>query len=564
MDQLLSALMGGNLVVLLLALFIILCLFLGIRIVPQSEQHVVERFGRDPAVGMAGGYAQTRRYHSHEADAGEVMPASVVNLHITPGLAHGIGNVYAAKWAGVPMVVTAGNHEKDFRHEEPLLTGDLERMVEQFCKWSDEVLDVRALPTMLRRAFRVALTPPTGPVFLALPVDVMTEETDREPEPLGPIPNAGGGDPAQIDEAADLLADADDPVLVLGDGVARNDAVDEAIAFAESVGARVHGEILACEVNFPTEHPQWISYIPPNEGLAQMLMGGDVVAFVGCSTNTTLMRHEEPLVDPETTTVHVSDDAWQLGKNEHADAAVLGDPGLVMRSLTERLDDRMGSEERERRVEAAETMRESLAGTVKSMGEDEKPEGDTRASKAELVDAMRSVEPDAFVVDEGITAKYSLLTRWPLADRQMFSNKGGGLGYGLPASVGAALAAREHEEREGGDHRPVVGFIGDGSYLYYPHSLYTAARHDLDLTVVIPDNRNYRILKDNTISMFGGTDEDHDYVGMDFDPHVDIPKNAESHGARGELVETPDAIADAFEDALGDEGPVVLDVLVHD
>jgi benzoylformate decarboxylase len=142
---------------------------------------------------------------------------------------------------------------------------------------------------------------------------------------------------------------------------------------------------------------------------------------------------------------------------------------------------------------------------------------------------------------------------------QFISNKGGGLGYGLPASVGAALA-----ESLTDDPRDVIGYIGDGSYLYYPQSIYTAARHDLDLTVIVPDNRNYRILKDNTIKMFGGDDDDHDYVGMDFEPPVDLVKNAESHGARGHLVETPDEIAPAVEDALDSDGPDVLDVLVHD
>jgi benzoylformate decarboxylase len=114
------------------------------------------------------------------------------------------------------------------------------------------------------------------------------------------------------------------------------------------------------------------------------------------------------------------------------------------------------------------------------------------------------------------------------------------------------------------DPREVVGYIGDGSYLYYPHSIYTAARHDLDLTVVVPDNRNYRILKDNTITIFGGSDEDHDYVGMDFEPPVDLVQNAESHGADGHLVEAPDEIADTFADALDSDGVDVLDVLVHD
>jgi benzoylformate decarboxylase len=511
----------------------------------------------DIAVGMASGYASTRRYHSHHNP--DINPVGVVNLHITPGMAHGLGNLYAAKWAGTPLVVTAGTHELDFRHEEPLLAGDLEEMVDQFTKFSAEVTDVNALPLLLRRAFRTALTPPTGPVFLALPMDVMMSETSDSPERLGSIPNAGQGDPTQLETAADKLVEANDPTLVIGDHVARSGSVDSGVELAEAVGARVHGEILACEVNFPGDHEQWISYIPPSESLASMLMNTDLLVFVGCSTNTTLLRHESDLVNEDTTCIHISDATQEIGKHQPADVAVMGDPGLVMDDLTERVRDRLPEETRENRLESVRTMKQSLADTIESMGQDATPEGETRASKADLVDSMRAVAPDAYIVDEGITAKYPMLTRWPMQEEQFISNKGGGLGYGLPASVGAAIAEAESEQP-----RDVVGYVGDGSYLYYPHTLYTAARYDLDLTVVIPDNRNYRILKDNTNEIFGGSDEDHTFIGMDFEPPVDIVANAESHGARGHLVETPDEIEETFEKALSTSGPDVLDVLVHD
>ncbi|MFC6725582.1 thiamine pyrophosphate-binding protein, partial [Halobium palmae] len=184
------------------------------RALGDADLEYVLGLHEDVAVGMAAGYAQTRRYHSHRDDS--IRPVGVVNLHVAPGLAHGLGNLYDASVTGAPLVVTAGNHATDFRHEEPILSGDLEAMADQYCKWSAEVLDVAALPTMLRRAFRVALTPPTGPVFLGLPLDVTMAETDAEPERLGPIPTAGSGDEREIDRAADLLADAESPVLVVG------------------------------------------------------------------------------------------------------------------------------------------------------------------------------------------------------------------------------------------------------------------------------------------------------------------------------------------------------------
>jgi benzoylformate decarboxylase len=513
----------------------------------------------DVAVGMAAGYAQTRRYHSHRDEA--VQPVGVVNLHVAPGLAHGLGNLYGASVTGAPLVVTAGNHSTDFRHEEPILSGDLEAMADQFTKWSAEVTDVSALPAMLRRAFRVALTSPTGPVFLALPLDVMMAETDAGPERLGPIPDAGRGDPEQIELAADYLAeDTDDVTLVVGDGIARSgaDAVDAAVRFAEATGARVHGEILSCEVDFPTDHDQWVSHVPPDEELAATLLGTDLLVLAGCSTNTTLTRRDNDLVGDDTTCVHISDDAWQVGKNQPADAAVLGDPGRVLGELAETVDERLDDDLRRARLDRVEAVGEMVEAKMGAMGEDEAPD-DPRASKAELVDAMREVAADAYVVDEGVTSKYAMLTRWPFEPEGMISNKGGGLGYGLPASVGAAIA-----ESMTDDPRDVLGFVGDGSYLYYPQSLYSAARHDVDLTVVVPDNRNYRILKDNALDLFGDEEDDYEFVGMDFEPPVDIPANAESHGARGQLIEDPDEISSALAAAMDREGPDVLDVLVHD
>ncbi|WP_306058316.1 thiamine pyrophosphate-binding protein [Natronococcus wangiae] len=526
--------------------------------ISDSDLEYVLGLHEDVAVGMASGYAQTRRYHAHHDES--ITPVGVANLHIAPGLAHGLGNLYAAKVAGAPVVVTAGNHSTDFRHEEPILSGDLVDMAEEFCKWSDEVLDVEALPTMLRRAFRVAMTPPTGPVFLALPLDVTLAETDAEPERLGPIPNAGTGDPANLERAADLLVEAENPVMIVGDHVARSgvDAVTAAVELAEATGTRVHGEIMACEIDYPTDHDQWVSYIPPDEDLASMLMDTDTLLFAGCSTHTTLTRHEEALVDPETTCIHVGPDPWQLGKNQPADAAVVGDPGLALQELTERVQGRLSDDDVAARLENVGAIKEMVEAKIAAMGEDEAAD-DPRASKAQLVDAMERVAGDAYVVDEGVTSKYAMLTRWEFAPEQYISNKGGGLGYGLSASIGAALAESQRAEP-----RDVIGFIGDGSYLYYPNAVYSAARYDLDLTVVIPDNRNYRILKDNTLKIMGGEEDDYEFVGMDFEPPVDIPANAESHGARGELVETPDEIEGALEEALARDGPDVLDVLVHD
>jgi benzoylformate decarboxylase len=530
------------------------------RALGDSDLEYMLALHEDIAVGMASGYARDRRYHAH--DDPPILPLGVANLHVTPGLAHGLGNLYDAKAAGAPLLVTAGNHSTDFRHEDPLLSGDLVAIAEEFTKWSTEALDVAALPTVLRRAVRTALTPPTGPVFLSLPLNVTLAETRHEFEPLGPIPDAGRGDPGELDRAAEVLANAEEVVLVVGDGVARAGAADEAVSLAEAAGARVHGEILGSEVNFPASHDQWVSHTPPDEDLARSLMDADVLVFVGCSTHTTITRHDAPLIDGETTCVHLGDDPSAVGKRYRTDSVVLGDPGSLMAGLASRLADRLDDEERTSRLESVRGTKSSVEGVIESSLSTDSD--DPRASKTGLVDAMYEAAPDALIVDESVTSRYAMLARWPFETEGFIGHKGGGLGYGLPATLGAAVAESQRPADGDGNSRPVIGFVGDGSYLYYPHTLYTAARYDLDLTVIVSDNRNYRILKDNLMGMFGGEESDHEFVGMDFEPHVDIPKNAESHGARGHLVEKAEGITPALEDALAEDGPDVLDVLVHD
>lgn len=522
--------------------------------VEDSDIDYVLAVHEDIAVGMASGYATTRRYHMHANR--EVNPLGVANLHVAPGLAHGIGNLIGAQYAGAPVLVTAGDHATDFRHEEPILSGDLEQMARQFTKWSTEIPDVDALPSMLRRAVRVALTPPTGPVFVGLPLDVMLDHTDATPERLGSIPNAGSGDPTELDRASDLLASNGRPVFVLGDAVARSgrDAVETTVELAEACGARVHGEYLMSEVNFPTGHAQWGGGMPRDATEFAKLLDAPVVAFIGCSTNVPTTGHDEPLVSPETKCIHISDDAWEVGKNYTSDAAVIGDPGLVIDELTERVEARVDEAERRKRVAQAEREAEERTASPPPTRTDEE-----FPTKEELADAMQAAASGAYLVNEGVTSTAALHARMSFDPEGYISNKSGGLGYGLPASVGAAIA-----ESETADPRDVVGFIGDGSYLYYPHTIYTAARYDVDLTVVVPDNRNYRVLKENAARVLGGTPADHDHPDMNFVPPIDIPMNARSQGAETEYVDDPADIGPVLRAAIESEGPVVLDVRVVD
>ncbi|MFB6192556.1 MAG: thiamine pyrophosphate-binding protein [Haloarculaceae archaeon] len=534
------------------------------KAVGDGDVEYVLALHEDVAVGMASGYAKTLRWHAYEDGEAAALPVGVVNLHVAPGVAHGLGNMFDSGHigTGAPIVVTAGAHGGDHQHREPNLHADLVAMTDQFTKWSAEVKDVAAMPTMLRRAVRVAATPPTGPVFLALPFDVVTAETDATPERLGSIPDAGDADPGAVADAADVVVEADDVVMIVGDLLARAGprAVAAAVEFAEASGARVHGEFRGSEVAFPTDHAAWGGGLPDDRERATELMAADALVLAGTVSNVPTNPFDVPEGLPAgTTSVHVSNSARELGKNYVADVAALGDPGRILRRLAERISGRISDAERARRVEARMAPvpdDDSPAGSADG-GDD----GDGRpgASKAQLADAVVAAAPDARVVAESTTSVGALRARRDFAPGHFFNFRGGGLGYGLPAALGTALAEGTRDEPT-----EVIGFVGDGAYLYYDNAIYTAARYGIDLTVVVCDNRNYRILKDNTIAIFGGDDDDHEYVGMDFDPHVDIPKSAESHGAASRQVTDPDAIRPAVADALEEDGPTVLDVLIHD
>ncbi len=518
-----------------------------VNAIPDSDVEYTMCLHEDVAVGAAAGYASTMRYHREDV-------VGFANLHVAPGLAHGLGNIHGSKYSGVPLVVTAGNHATDFEHEEPILAGDMVKMTEDFTKWSAEVKSVDALPGMLRRAFRVALTPPTGPVFLALPMDVTTEEADHDVEPLGSVPEPGDGADGDVEEAVEAVANADSLVLVVGDGVARGDGVDDAVALAEATGARVHGEIFTGEGNYPTSHPQWVSFLPPRARLTSTLLDVDTAVFLGCSTNSTLWKENQDLVGDRTTCVEVSNDGWQIGKNMSADVSVLGDPGRVAGQLAEELESRVDDDTRENRLNTINSAKQMVEAKIKEM---DHTEGNVELpTKYDVVEALNSVAPDAFVVDEGVTSKYALLTQYDIKPESYIGSKGGGLGYGLPAAVGAAVAHQDLDL-----DRRVLGFVGDGSYLYYPQSIYTAVREGLDLTVVVPDNRSYRILKDNTLDLFGGDEEDYEFPGMDL-PDIRIEESARSYGAEAERVDDVGEVEPALEELVESDEVGVLDVQI--
>lgn len=239
------------------------------------------------AVAAADGWAQA---------SGEV---GVVNLHVAPGVANGLSILHSAARARSPLVVTAGQQDTRLLSGDPILAADLVQMTEQFTKWSAEIRRAEDAVPALRRALALARTPPTGPVFLSLPMDVLVEGATEPGDAAPPVPVRAVADPAALERAAGMLARATAPVIVAGDGVGRAGAVPALVTLAETLGAPVHGEPIYRRVNFPAEHPLWRGGLHPTAaGARRALEGADAVLLVGASVFTWFLHTPGPPLRP--------------------------------------------------------------------------------------------------------------------------------------------------------------------------------------------------------------------------------------------------------------------------
>ena len=241
----------------------------------EHELRYVLALQEAPAMGMADGYAQ--------ASGGLVM----VNLHAAPGLGNAMGMLYDAQQAGSPIIVTAGQHEQRFNFTEPLLWADLPVIARPFVKWSEEVRQVADLPRAIHRAAKTALAPPTGPVFLSLPGDILLASEDLDLGVPTRVASALRGDARAIAAAADVLARAESPVIMAGDCVPQSDALAELVALAEALGAPVYDETMASRAMFPSSHPLYRGSLPRlPETLRSMLSQHDVLLSAGADLFT--------------------------------------------------------------------------------------------------------------------------------------------------------------------------------------------------------------------------------------------------------------------------------------
>lgn len=499
------------------------------------------------AMGMADGYAV----------AGN-RPA-VVNLHIETGLANGISLLHHAMDGGVPLILTAGN--KDVRKLTEYRT-ELADMVRQFTKWSVEVTHPEQVPGVMRRAFQEARNVPTGPVFVGFAANALDGVADVEILPSGPAILPPAPHQWEVEKAAAMLANADHPLIVVGDRLAQVEGMAAAVTLAEKCGAGVYAASLARN-NFPTGHPQFLGRINPTLSAGRRLLAeADVVLVVGANVFSGFFYLPGSNLGPGTKLIHLDSAQREIGKTEPTDVALFGHPRAGLEQLAEALDDMMDSKGRDgaaaRRKALSERHSQTRMGGERLLNRlwNARP----MAPERMMHEIAMALPESAVVVDDSLSSKDALHSAVKFDEPgSLYGERIGAIGWGMGAALGVKLAQ---------SHRPVVAVVGDGSAMMSVQALWTAANYGIPAVYLVCNNRSYRILKLNMNihrqEILGEAVEEgfEGYVGMDFPLPLNIAGIAEAIGVYGRTITDPADIGPELIRAVDSGKPAVLDVVI--
>lgn len=479
------------------------------------------------ALGAADGYARA------------TGRPGLVQLHAGVGLGNGIGMMYQALRGHSPLVVIAGEAGLRYDSMDGQMAADLVSMARPVTKWATRVVDPGSVLRVLRRAVKIAMTHPRGPVFVDLPLDLLDLDT-AEPAVPSTIPSQRVA-PARDDLAAavGLLRSARHVLVVIGDDVAATGAQAELTAVAELLNAPVWGACDA-EANMDATHPLYQGQLGHMFGAdsQRKLAAADAVLIVG----TYVFPEVFPLLDwpfqPGARVVHIDLDAYQIGKNFPVNVALAADPKSTLAALALELGGRPEA----------------------TRGEPGRREPAVPAADAPLIELFaaelaRQAAGNLVVFDEALTASPALARYLPATTPgSLHATRGGSLGVGIPGAVGVKIARPDAD---------VVSFSGDGGSMYTFQGLWTAAHHDVRARFVICNNRRYQILDDNIGQYWSERQIPvHEYPDCFAlsRPDIDFVGLARSLGVPGERVDKPGQVTAAVTRMLTHPGPYLVDL----
>jgi acetolactate synthase I/II/III large subunit len=464
--------------------------------------------------GAADGYARMAR-----------KPASTL-LHLGPGLGNALANVHNAKKGAVPMVNIVGDHATYHLEYDAPLTSDIEGIARPVSHWVHTSLTPEDIARDAAEAVQQAGSHRIA--TLMLPADVSWGDNTAGAEPAVALPAPGRVSNEVIETAAAKLRASSNCMIMVGGGTeVTKERGLKASQIANACGARL------CTDVFPTrvargEGTAKIERLPYLAEIAiDSLKDLDQLVLIGAKAPVSFFAYPDvpSAIAPDTC------DQFVLATHEQ--------------DIDQVLDGLIGL------LEAGSATPETF-----SLALSEAPSGSLNVNTAAMAVA-RHLPEGAVIVDEAITSGIAIVPLTATARRHEWLNQtGGSIGWGLPAAVGAAVAC---------PNRKIVCLEGDGSAMYTIQALWTMAREELDVTVVIFNNRKYSILEmefartgarggipgPNAASMLAIGQPDMDFVSM-----------AQGMGVRASRATTAEEFNDQFEKAMHESGPRLIDALV--
>lgn len=471
-------------------------------------------------VAMADGYAQAK---------GQI---AVVNLHSAAGVGNAMGNIYTAHKNRAPLVIVAGQQSRSILPFDPYLASpEATELPKPYVKWSIEPARAQDVPQAIATACRRALQAPCGPVLVSVPAD----DWDQPAAPVAAraVSQRIAPDPEALAEVGAQLAACERPVFVVGAEIDREDGWDEVVRLAERHAAAVYVAPFAARCSFPEDHRLFQGFLPAaREQIVQKLGGHDLVLVLGAPVFTYHVEGSGPHLPAGAVLCQVTEDEAAAARAPLG-TSVVGNVRLALRDLLQ------AAAPRERALPAARP------AAPRAEPGDPLPVAFVLQTLAELRG------PEGLFVEEAPTARVVMHQYLPmLRPRSFYTMASGGLGYGMPAAAGVALAQ---------PGRRVIGVIGDGSSMYSIQTLWTAAQLGLDVTYVILNNRRYAALK-----RFGGVlgfPADAVLPGTEL-PGLDFVALAQGQGCPARRVERAGDLRAALAEALQARGPSVVEVVV--
>jgi thiamine pyrophosphate-dependent acetolactate synthase large subunit-like protein len=527
------------------------------------EQGLLDALGDRPGLRYVLTLQESIAIYAADAYARATGGLAVAQIHSSPGLGNAIGALYQAMRGQSPILVLGGDAGVRYQAMDAQMAADLVGIARPVTKWATCVNHPSSLLRTLRRAIKVAMTPPMGPVYVCLPQDILDEiTTEAVVRTLVPdtrvVPQ-----PSQIARAAEMLLSAERPTIYIGDGVARSGAQDAITQLAELLGADVWG-VDGGELNFSYRHPLWRGQTGHMFGSHSLpiLQSGDVNLVVGTYMVPEVFPELGPIYAEGARTIHIDLDTGAIGKNHPVDLGLMADPALTVAAIIEVVAGQMTPE---RAARAAANM---AAGAERRAAETAAVRASTTDGPADtpgtlhfghfMRELVAQMPPDALVFDEALTNSPALTAfLQPDQPGHFFQTRGGSLGTAIAGGLGLQASAPE---------RTVIAVSGDGGGMYVLQAFWSAARHNFPIKFVVCNNRSYRLLQAN-ISQYW---EERGITGrafpVSFDlsrPALDFAQIAKGFGLHSARIETLDQVAPAIAAALAHPGPFVLDVMLE-